>query len=157
MGWTKRQFVEKAYSKIGLGVDSFDIPPAKLNDAMTDMDAMIATWNAKGLRIGYPLASSPTSGDLDQQTGVPDSCNEAIFLNLALRVGVSIGKQLSTDLKDAAKNALDALYAIANRPPQQNYPSTLPRGAGNKPWRYNAPFMPQIVICNDCECDSRFI
>jgi hypothetical protein len=30
-------------------------------------------------------------------------------------------------------------------PSEQQFPETLPRGAGQKPWRYNGPFMPRPV------------
>lgn len=142
MGWTKRQFVEKAFSKIGLAGYTFDLSPEQLQDAMSDLDSMMATWNAKGIRIGYPMPSSPLNGDLDEETNVPDSANEAIFCGLGVRIASDYGKTVPQPVAVFAKQAFDQLLAIATLPPERQFPCELPAGAGNKPWRNNdSPFI----------------
>jgi len=133
MSWTKRQFVNKAFGQIGYASYQYDLDPEQLQDAMTTMDSMVATWNAKGIRIGYPIPSSPENADLDEETNVPDSANEAIYLNLAIRIGPSLGKMISPELKSAAKSAYMALLGNAAVPREQQI-TNLPRGAGTKYW-----------------------
>ena len=146
MGWTKRQFVTQAFEEIGLAAYVFDLTPEQLEGALRRLDSMMASWNAKGIRLGYPISSSPQSGDLDQPTDVPDSSNEAIFLNLAIRIAPGFGKSLSADTKSAAKSAYDTLLSIAAMPLEQQLPGTMPAGAGNKPWRvYDDPFLRKPV------------
>lgn len=141
MGWTKRQFVEKAFSKIGLAGYTFDLSPEQLQGAMEDLDSMMAAWNAKGIRIGYPMPSSPQSGDLDEQTAVPDSANEAIYYGLGVRIAPDYGKTVPVSVAFFAKQAYDQLLAKV-LPPQRQFPCELPAGAGNKPWRNNdSPFI----------------
>ena len=77
MGWTKRQFVLQAFEEIGLASYVYDLTPEQLNSALFKLDAMMGTWNGKGIRIGYPTPGDPESSDLDAQTNVPDSANEA--------------------------------------------------------------------------------
>lgn len=141
MGWTKRQFVTQAFEEIGLAAYVFDLTPEQLESALRRLDTMLATWNAKGIRLGYPLPSSPQDSSLDEQTGVPDSANEAIYVNLAIRLAPSFGKTPSVDTKATAKATYDGLLSLAAMPMEMQMPSSLPVGAGNKPWNIDQPFV----------------
>lgn len=144
MGWTKRQFVTQAFEEIGLAAYVFDLTPEQLQSALRRLDSMMASWNAKGIRLGYPIPSSPDDSDLDEQTNVPDSANETIYTNLGVRLAPSFGKTVSPDLKSIAKAGYDTLMSRAAMPPEQQLPGTMPSGAGNKPWRtYDDPFLRQ--------------
>lgn len=142
MGWTKRQFVTQAFEEIGLASYVFDLTPEQLDSALRRLDSMIAAWNALGIRLGYPLPSSPDDSDLDEQTNVPDSSVEAIYTNLAIKLAPSYGKQVMPDTKATAKESYNTLLSIAAMPMQQQMPGTMPAGAGNKPWRISdTPFL----------------
>lgn len=143
MGWTKRQLITQAFEEIGLAAYVFDLTPEQLQSALRRMDAMVAGWNSNGVRIGYPLPSSPDSSNIDADSGVPDFANEAIFLGLAVRIAPSYGKQLSQETKAWADNAYSNMAnQVAVPTPERQMPNTLPRGQGAKPWRtVNAPFM----------------
>lgn len=141
MGWTKRQFVNQAFDEIGLASYIFDLTPEQLLSALRRLDAMMATWNGLGLRLSYPLPSSPQNSDLDQQTDVPDSAIEAIYTNLGLRLAPAFGKTVSPETRAAAKAAYDVLLQRATAPIDLQLPATMPAGAGNKPWRVDNPFV----------------
>jgi hypothetical protein len=145
MSYTKRQFVEEAFAELGMANYTFDLQPQQLDYALRRLDAMMATWNAKGIRLGYPLPSSPQDSDLDTETQVPDSANEAIVANLAIRIAPQYGKTVAIDTRTTAKLGYDTLLARATFPLEQQFPRTLPLGAGQKPWRYDTPFMPGPV------------
>lgn len=142
MGWTKQQIVEEAYSELAISGYVFDISPEELQTGLRRLDTMLATWNGKGIRLGYPLPSSPADSDLDQDSNLPDSALETVYLNLAIRLAPGNGKQISQDTRNSAKAGYDVLLARAAMPPQVQLPATLPVGAGNKPWRTDNPFMP---------------
>lgn len=142
MGYSKRQFVEAAFEEIGLAAYSFDLQSDQLESAMRRLDAMMAEWNGKGIRLGYPLPGSPQNSDLDEQSEVPDSAFEAIITNLAVRIAPSYGKQVMPETKITAKTAYNTLLSRATYPIEQQFPNTVPSGAGNKPWRvYDNPFL----------------
>jgi len=145
VSYTKRQFVEEAFAELGMANYTFDLQPQQLDTALRRLDAMMATWNAKGIRLGYPLPSSPQDSDLDTETQVPDSANEAIVANLAIRIAPQYGKSVAIDTRTTAKLGYDTLLARAAFPLEQQFPQTLPLGAGQKPWRYDTPFMPAPV------------
>lgn len=133
MGYSKRQFVYEAYAEMGLASYAFDLSPEELQRALRRLDAMMAEWNGKGIRVGYPIPGSPQDSDLDEPSEVPDSTNEAIITNLAVRLAPGEGKTLSVDTKITAKQAYNTVLARACFPPQMQLPSTMPAGAGNKP------------------------
>ena len=142
MGYSKRQFVTAALEEIGIASYSFDVSPEQLESALRRLDSMIADWNGKGIRLGYPLPSSPEFSDIDAESEVPDSANEAIITNLAIRIAPSYGKQLMVETKITARDAYQTLLNRATLAPQQQLPGSMPAGAGNKPWRvYDDPFL----------------
>lgn len=143
MAYTKRDIVEQAFEEIGLASYVFDLQPQQLDSALRRLDSMMATWNAKGIRLGYPLPSSPADSDLDQEIGAPDSAIEAMYLNLALRISGGYGKTVSPDTKAAAKRAYNEVVSNSAQPIEMQLGNeTIPAGAGNKGWRYyNNPFL----------------
>lgn len=145
MGYSKRQFVTAAFEEIGLASYVFDLQPQDLETALRRLDAMIAEWNAKGIRLGYPIPGSPQSSDIDAQSEVPDSANEAIICNLAMRLAPGFGKTLNALTASTAKMGYNTLLSRAAMPMVQQFPRTLPAGAGQKPWRWDDPYMPQPI------------
>jgi hypothetical protein len=141
MGWTKRQFIEQAFEEIGYASYVYDLQPEQLQAALRRLDAMMTTWNGRGIRLAYPATSTPENSDLDTETDVPDRANEAIYLNLALRLAPTVGKVVSIETKRAAKVAYNVVLQQSVIPSELQFPATLPAGAGNKPWRYDDPFV----------------
>lgn len=143
MGWTKKQLIMDAFAEIGLG-GAFNVSPDHQQLALRRMDAMLADWNGKGIRLGYPLPSSPAGSSLEDDSGLPDAAHQAVIAGLAIRLAPIFGKTLSQDTRTTAAAGYNTLLARAAFPPEQQLPNTLPRGAGNKPWRggFPRPFQP---------------
>lgn len=140
--WTKRELVDEAFGELGLGRD-FDIGPDARQSALRRMDAMLATWDGKGIRLGYALPSTADGSDLDDESGLPDTAHETVFLQLAIRLAPGYGKTLAPTSLATAKAGYDCLLADAARPVEMQPQNMLPRGAGTKSFRgYNSPFMP---------------
>jgi hypothetical protein len=144
MSWTKRQLAADALAAVGLADYEFDVTPDERQMVIRRLDAMMATWEARGVRVGYLFPATADGSDPDDDSGLPDSAAETVFLNLAIRVAPSFGKTVSQELKTSARDGWDLLLLPAARPIEQQLPSTLPRGAGQKPWRaQNQPFFPR--------------
>lgn len=143
MSWTKRQLVLEAFAELGLAADVYDLTPEQLQRALWRMDAMAGGWSANGVRVGYPLPSSPQNSDLDQDSGLPDFAFEAFYLGLAVRLASAYGKTVSPETKMFADMAYGNMAnQVAIPTPERQFPHTLPRGAGTKPWRnFNNPFI----------------
>jgi hypothetical protein len=158
VGYTKRQFISEAFAELGLADYVFDLNPEDLQRALRRLDSMLAEWNGKGIRLGYPIPSNPDDSDLDEATGVPDSANEAIIVNLALKLAPGYGKTPAQDSRVAAYKAYNVLLSRAAIPPQMQYSIGLPSGAGHKPtYDTGSNFMPaptdNVVVGPDSPID----
>lgn len=144
MSWTKQDFVTAAYEEIGLASFNYQITPEEEQFALKRLDAMLAEWNARGIRLGFPIGGDPKSSQLDEDTYAKDSANEAIFLNLAIKIAPSYGKQVSRETKSGARKAYLTLLNLSAQPTEMRLPKEMPAGAGNKKWRWNdSPFIRQ--------------
>jgi len=132
MSYTKRQFIEAGFEEAGLAAYFFSLTPDQLQSALRRLDGMMGTWDGKGIRIGWPLTTSPENSDLDTETGAPANAVEAIYLNLTLRIAPMFGKTLSNDTQKNARQALNELIARHTQPPGKKLPTTLPIGAGHR-------------------------
>lgn len=140
MAYTKRQFITAAFEEMGLASYVFDLSADQMESALRRLDAMMATWNGLGVRLGYPIPVDPASSTLDENSGVPDSANEAIITNLAARLAPSYGKQLMPQTLATAKAAYNVLLQRAAAPLEMVFPATMPVGAGWKPYSLDEPF-----------------
>jgi hypothetical protein len=154
VGYSKRQFVEGAFEELGIASYDFDLQPEELESAMRRLDAMMAEWNAKGIRLAYPLPGSPLDSDLNDPSQVPDSAYEAIITNLGIRIAPQMGKTVTAETKATAKAAYNTLLARSCFPPEMQFPHTTPAGAGNKPRRIGGTFLPTPTDSLDAGTDS---
>ncbi len=142
MGWTKRQIITAALNELGIGGD-FSVDAGTLQLVAQSLDAMMAEWDGRGIRLGYPVIASPTDTDLDVDTLCPMWSMTAIVKNLALEAAPQFGRDPPPRLKQRAAQSLNTVAARMMQPPTMNFPQTLPVGAGNKPWRnQQSPFYP---------------
>lgn len=138
---TKRQICEDAFAELALSGAVFELSPEEMQTALGRLDRMVAWWESeKDIHLGYALPDPLLGSALDDESGVPDGAVQPLVTNLAVRLASVWGKQLSQDTRNAAKLGYDALLARAAAPRPAQMPATLPRGAGNKPWRNSAPF-----------------
>lgn len=136
MSYTKKEIIELAFEEIGLANYNFDLSPEQFQSGLKRLDLMMATWNKKGIRVGYPLSSSPSTSNLNDDSQVRDTALEAIYSNLALRIAPSFGKAVSPELKINAHSTYRSLLRDTSEIEERNF-TVLPQGAGNKAWRYN--------------------
>ena len=140
MSYTKRQLIDAAMNEIGLASYAFDLLPEQRENALRRLDSMMAEWNTRGLRLGYPVPDNPADSDLDADSNIPDAAWEAVITNLAIRVAPSYGKQINVATATTARHALNTILARASMPSEMKLPS-MPSGAGNK--SFDEPFLPE--------------
>lgn len=142
--WTKQQIIEQAYAELALAGFVYDLSPELLDLALQRLDAMMAEWAGVGVNIGYLLPNTPDDSNLDDPSGIPDTANRAVLTNLAIELSPGRGKSLTADTKVAARQGYNRLLGAAVRSVarQVPMPNTMPRGAGNQPWRTGQPFFP---------------
>lgn len=142
MSWTKQELIEQAFSEIGLAPYVFDASAEQYQDALRMMDSMIAMWDGRGIKLRYPMPLTPSDSSLSSITDIPDWANEAVYTNLAIKLAPSYGKIVSASTIVTAKNSYQLVLSRFSMPNEMQLPSTMPSGAGNKPWRTtNDPFL----------------
>lgn len=139
--YTKLQLIEEAFAEIGLG-NAFNVGAEEVQGALRRLDTMMAQWAGIGLHLGYALPTNPGDSNVSDASGLPDDAIETVYLNLAIKLAPGYGKNVSPDTKAAARAGYLALLRKTVQPIEQQMPNTMPRGAGNKPWRSSAPFFP---------------
>lgn len=142
MSYTKLQIINDAFGEIGLSDFVFDLTPGEQQQALRQMDRMMAEWSSRGIRVGYPLPSSPGDSNLSDDSTLPDVAVDAVLTNLAIRLASSLGRQVSADLRIRAKSGYDLLLREAAKPIPMQFPDTLPVGAGNRRISGRDNFMP---------------
>ena len=70
MSYTKRQLILGALAEIGLSSYSFDLSADQIEQALGRLDALIAAWGSRGIRLGWPLPGSPETSDAYQETNL---------------------------------------------------------------------------------------
>lgn len=136
MSWTKLDIVKQAFEMIGLASYVFDLQAGDLQSGLRHLDSMIASWERKGIRLGYPLPCSPGDSDIEDDSEIEGSAIEAVFTNLALRIAPSFGKVVMPELKQLASSSYKELLIKTAKPPyERQLPDTMPLGAGHKAWR----------------------
>lgn len=157
MSYSKFQFIQAAFSEIGLADYIFDLQPSDLESALRRLDSMMADWNSRGLRLSYPIPGSPEYSDIQSVTQVPDSANEAIITNLAIKIAPSYGKSVSVDTRNGAYSSLIQLMAHAAQPIEQQFDACIPIGAGYKTTQSSpviiSPAEQQVQVGNDGNLD----
>jgi hypothetical protein len=141
MSWTKKEFIIKAFEQIGFGSYVYDLEPEQFQSALSSLDSMMAGWNARGIRVGYPLVNSPNASNLDDDTSVPDAAFEAIYSNLAIRIAPNFGKQIQQETRFIAKQSYDFLVGKLAMPNEMQFDAHTPSGAGNNRFGFRRDFL----------------
>ena len=131
MSYTKLELVKAALGEIGLSDYAFDISTDQLDQGLARLDAMMAEWNGRGIRLGYPIASSPGAIDSATDSRIPDYAYEPVITNLAVRLAPSIGKSASVETRITATRGMNTLFAKSARPRPAQL-GNMPSGAGSK-------------------------
>ncbi len=130
---TRLEIINQAFNLFGISYQ-FDLQPQQIDDAGKVLDAMLAGWASRGIRIGY------VPGDNDAI--IPDLAVEAVTASLAMRLAPGFGKSVSQDTKMQAREAYTALISATSQIiPQRINPGFTPAGAGNRRSNTTRPFL----------------
>jgi hypothetical protein len=139
MSYTKLELVKGALTEIGLGSYMIDLSSDQLGESLSRLDAMLAEWNGRGIRLRYPIESSPGAVASDDDAGIPDWSYEAVITNLAIRLAPSYGIVTKRETNATATRGMNTLYARSAMPSNMRL-GPIPSGAGSKT---SEPFLPR--------------
>ena len=136
---TKRQIVDMAYEECALAGYEFDVSPEELQSALRRLDALMAEWQATGLRLAYNFPASIGTGNLDDWSGVPDGALDVSAKYLALRIAPRMNKAFGAEARRALASGMVALRTLCAVPVERQLAVNTPYGAGNKYWALQWP------------------
>tara|TARA_R110000822_G_scaffold228668_2_gene361056 strand:+ start:652 stop:1098 length:447 start_codon:yes stop_codon:yes gene_type:complete len=132
--------IKRALQKIGASSAVSEPDPHSVQTALEALNSMIAMWTALGIAIdAVPLAAA--GDDLSEKA---DTTN-AVILNLAVLISpdfdngnqiVSPALQMSAVVQYKYVTSLYQAFTI----PKKVVSSTLPKGQGNRDWKYDSAF-----------------
>lgn len=102
--WTKRRLIEAAFGELALAGYTYDLTPEEVQAALLAMEAMASEWVNNGAELSYSFGE-----DVDAVSGVSLPSTRAVYLNLAISIAASKGKQLSRQTLVLARNGYDAI------------------------------------------------
>jgi hypothetical protein len=133
MGWTKRDFIKHAFEEIGLSASVYDLTPDQQWVALAKLDAMMANWEASGVRVGWLISSMDDDTSIDQVATSTDAANEAIYQNLAIRLCPAFGKVASAELRQLANTSYrNLLCHLVGKVEERRMPAGEYLGGGYK-------------------------
>jgi hypothetical protein len=134
---TKGELIGDAFAELAIASYVFDLEPEEQQTALRRMDALMAVWESRGIRVGYVYG-----GGLATESGLPQYAHEPVVAALAVRLAPGFGKAVSAQTLATAKSGYDGLMSRSAFPPEQQL-RNLPSGSGNKPDHYvQQPFLP---------------
>lgn len=116
-----------AFGKLTLTGYEFGRTPEEINDAQSELDAMMLEWPYSGL--GY--VDSPYGvGSPDEQSGIPNNTLAAVAGGLAIRLAANMGRSLPPEAVGSINKSFALLQASVATIPIMPMEHNTVRGAG---------------------------
>ncbi|QZN97783.1 packaged DNA stabilization gp4 family protein [Symbiopectobacterium purcellii] len=134
---TKGDLVRAALRKLAIASNATltDVEPQSMQDAVDDLETMMAEWYqaGKGIITGYEFADMdnlPAEGD---DHGLRSSAVSAVYHNLACRIAPDYSLEATAKIIATAKYGKELLYkqTAIERAKWAPYPNRMPIGSGN--------------------------
>ncbi|HDL6959129.1 TPA: packaged DNA stabilization gp4 family protein [Yersinia enterocolitica] len=134
---TKGDLVRAALRKLGVASDATltDVEPQSVEDAVNDLEAMMAEWyqDGAGIITGYVFSAADTPPDEGDEHGLKNTEVSAVYHNLACRIAPDYLIETTSKVVAVAKYGKELLYkkTALDRAKRAPYPSRMPIGSGN--------------------------
>jgi len=138
---TKGELVNAALRKLGIASDATltDVEPQSVEDAVFDLEMMMAEWyqDGAGIDAGYTFSTLDTPPDAGDEHGLRTSALSAVVNNLAVRIAADYAVAPADKLIISAGNGKELLYKgsalkRAEKAGKIRYPNRMPVGSGNR-------------------------
>lgn len=135
---TKGDLVRAALRKLAIASNATltDVEPQSMQDAVDDLESMMAEWyqDGKGIITGYVFAdpdNPPAEGD---DHGLRSSAVSAVYHNLACRIAPDYALESTAKIITTARYGKELLYkqTAISRAKRAPYPNRMPIGSGNQ-------------------------
>lgn len=134
---TKEQLVLRALRRAGIASSAtlLSPEPESMQDALIDLEDMMADWESRGLSLSYRYTSAPQPQP-SEESGVPPFAVAAIANNLARILLIDISMPIPDELATQADAGYRQLLGRRIVVPMLQRRSDMPMGTGNNGRRY---------------------
>jgi len=128
---TAQVLIDGAFEEIGVKAAESPLTDAMAQKGLRKLNNILNEWNATGILVGIEPVY-----DLSTDLLEPDYATGAIEAQVGVRLAGQFGQQVSQSLAVQATAGYNTLIATAP-PLKVAYPSTLPKGSGNRRYYEN--------------------
>lgn len=146
----KGDIVNRAYSRLRISGLTVNPSPEDVSLAMTTLESMMAELESITICTGYnvePFAES----DPDTESGIGQEYFNAISLLLSGELCPDFGKEPSPKHQALIDGAYATLSNASFKAREVPYPNRMPRGSGNRIYRFNRYFPQDETPQRDCD------
>ena len=138
---TKGDLVNSALRKLGIASDATltDVEPQSTQDAVEDLEMMMAEWyqDGAGIEAGYLFASADATLSPGDAHGLKPQAISAVVHNLAIRISPDYAVEAPSKVITTARYGKELLYKTsainrAVKAGRSGYPNRMPTGSGNR-------------------------
>ena len=138
---TKGDLVNAALRKLGVASDATltDVEPQSTQDAVQDLEMMMAEWyqDGAGIDAGYQFSVGDLNIDAGDLHGMKSQAVSAVVHNLAVRIAPDYAMEASAKIITTAGYGKELLYkssalSRASKAGRSGYPNRMPVGSGNR-------------------------
>lgn len=141
MAYTAAQVLKAALQRILVQGSEASLEADEYADAMLALNAMMASWEADGIHLGY----TDVDGLADTIT-VPDGAVRGIIANLAIEVAPDYNGKVTAALAAQANDGLRVCRKLGVSIIPSHFPGNLPRGSGVDDYFYDNAYYDDIDI-----------
>ena len=142
---TKGGLVNAALRKLGIASNATltDIEPQSVEDAVNDLEMMMAEWLegdelTPGIDVGYIFSADGVAPDPGDEHGLGTGKLSAVFHNLAIRIAPDYEVEPNAKVISTARYGkerlikLSAMSRAKSAKCKSGYPNRMPIGSGNR-------------------------
>jgi hypothetical protein len=128
----KADYIQGAYEQLRIWGLTSSVTPVESELALKRLNGLLLHWENQGIYLGWNIGAD----DVNDESGLPDWAQEAVFTNLAIKLMPVFGKTAS---REQAQEAAETYEAITLKCyDNMEYPDTMPVGAGNQRYGYSS-------------------
>lgn len=128
MSKTKGELAIEVFDALAMNDGLTEPTAGEVEYVMKRIEQMAATWERKGIFIGYKYADPVYGPDANDESGVLDTDEAPVVMNAAVLCAPKFGRSASQDIKAQAKEGYELLF-ITVLPTRQQNPN-MPSGQG---------------------------
>lgn len=144
MSITKAKLADRIHKALGVNTRFTEATPEQVIDTLNTVNDWMNSENGIGNRLGWVETPADEDPNPSEETGLPPWAVFGVTYKCAILVSIYFDKAPSQLVISSAANGMRTIEARTSSVLATRYPSTMPRGSGNK-----TPYGPNYYLYDD--------